>query len=61
MDEAATCDYLGFVFYGRLIAFGSPDKMKKREAKDNLDDLFIYYVEHEALDDPRNLTFKKGG
>ena len=61
MDEAATCDYLGFVFYGRLIAFGSPEDMKEREAKDNLDDLFIYYVEHEASDDPRNHMIKKGG
>jgi len=61
MDEAATCDYLGFIFYGRLIAFGPPDDMKKREAKDNLDDLFIYYVEHEASDDPRNRMIKKGG
>ena len=61
MDEAATCDYLGFVFYGRLIAVGSPEDMKKREGKDNLDDLFIYYVEHEAPDDPRNLMIKKGG
>lgn len=61
MDEAATCDYLGFVFYGRLIAFGSPEDMKKREDKDNLDDLFIYYVEHEAADDPRNRMIKKGG
>ncbi|MFZ3132020.1 MAG: ABC transporter ATP-binding protein [Desulfosporosinus sp.] len=61
MDEADTCDYLGFIFYGRLIAFGSPVDMKNREAKDNLDDLFIYYVEHEASDDPRNLVVKKGG
>jgi len=61
MDEADSCDFLGFVFYGRLIAFGSPEEMKKREAKDNLDDLFIYYVEHEASDDPRNLVIKKGG
>jgi ABC-2 type transport system ATP-binding protein len=61
MDEAATCDFLGFVFYGRLIAFGSPEEMKKREAKDNLDDLFIYYVEHEASDDPRNPAIRKGG
>lgn len=61
MDEAATCDYLGFVFYGRLIAFGPPEEMKNREAKDNLDDLFVYYVEHEAQDDPRNIVIKKGG
>lgn len=61
MDEAATCDYLGFVFYGRLIAFGPPEEMKAREEKDNLDDLFIYYVEHEAVDDPRNRVITKGG
>ncbi|MHB8124982.1 MAG: ABC transporter ATP-binding protein [Desulfitobacteriaceae bacterium] len=61
MDEADTCDYLGFVFYGRLIAFGPPFEMKKREGKDNLDDLFIYYVEHEATDDPRNLVLRKRG
>lgn len=61
MDEAASCDYLGFVFYGRLIAFGTPEEMKTKEAKDNLDDLFIHYVEHEATDDPRNLALKKGG
>lgn len=61
MDEAATCDYLGFVFYGRLIAFGSPDEMREKEAKDSLEDLFIYYVENEALDDPRNQALKKGG
>ena len=61
MDEADSCDFLGFVFYGRLIAFGSPEEMKKREAKINLDDLFIHYVEHEASDDPRTLIVKKGG
>ncbi|MDQ7093157.1 ABC transporter ATP-binding protein [Desulfosporosinus sp. PR] len=61
MDEAASCDYLGFVFYGRLIAFGSPEEMKHREAKESLDDLFIYYVEHEASDDPRNFAVRKGG
>ncbi|MTV48341.1 ATP-binding cassette domain-containing protein [Heliobacillus mobilis] len=54
MDEADTCDYLGFVFYGRLIAFGTPAEMKAKENKANLDDLFIYYVEREAVDDPRN-------
>lgn len=61
MDEAATCDFLGFVFYGRLIAFGSPAGMKERAGMDNLEDLFIYYVEHEAAEDPRNEVLKKGG
>lgn len=54
MDEADTCDYLGFVFHGQLIAFGTPEEMKKREQIDNLDDLFIHYVEQEQNDDPRN-------
>ncbi|MBC9785384.1 ABC transporter ATP-binding protein [Heliobacterium chlorum] len=54
MDEADTCDYLGFVFYGQLIAFGTPAEMKAKENKANLDDLFIHYVEREAADDPRN-------
>lgn len=35
--------------------------MREKEAKDSLDDLFIYYVENEALDDPRNQALKKGG
>ncbi|KLU65116.1 putative ABC transporter ATP-binding protein YbhF [Desulfosporosinus acididurans] len=61
MDEAASCDYLGFVFYGRLIAFGSPEEMKQREGKETLDDLFIYYVEREASEDPRNTKAGSGG
>ncbi len=61
MDEAETCDYLGFVFYGRLIAFGAPAEMKAAEGKANLDDLFIYYVEHQSPDDPRNQNLKKRG
>lgn len=61
MDEAESCDFLGFVFYGRLIAFGTPAEMKERESKGNLDDLFIYYVEHESPEDPRNQKFKKRG
>ncbi|MHB1653646.1 MAG: ABC transporter ATP-binding protein [Desulfitobacteriaceae bacterium] len=61
MDEADSCDYLGFVFYGQLIAFGTPAEMKKQEDKGNLDDLFIYYVEHESLDDPRNQNLDKRG
>ncbi|WP_088227969.1 ABC transporter ATP-binding protein [Desulfosporosinus sp. FKB] len=61
MDEAASCDYLGFVFYGRLIAFGTPEEMKQREGKETLDDLFIYYVEREASEDPRNTKAGSGG
>jgi hypothetical protein len=34
--------------------------MKEKEHKANLDDLFIYYVEREETDDPRNLGLRKG-
>lgn len=61
MDEAERCDYLGFVFYGHLIAFGTPNEMKEREGKRNLDDLFIEYVNREAADDPRILALAKRG
>lgn len=61
MDEADTCDYLGFVFYGRLIAFGTPSEMKEKEGKGNLDDLFVHYVEHESSEDPRNQSVRKRG
>lgn len=61
MDEADSCDYLGFVFYGRLIAFGTPHEMKERESKTNLDDLFIEFVEREVADDPRNQALRKRG
>ena len=59
MDEADTCDYIGFVFNGKLIAFGTPQEMKELEHKKSLDDLFIYYVEQESSDDPRNKHLKK--
>jgi ABC-2 type transport system ATP-binding protein len=61
MDEAEGCDYLGFIFYGKLIAFGIPAEMKERENKVNLDDLFIYYVEQQSPEDPRNLNLRKRG
>lgn len=61
MDEAEGCDYLGFIFYGKLIAFGAPAAMKEREGKANLDDLFIYYVEQESSEDPRNQYLGKRG
>lgn len=61
MDEAETCDYLGFVFYGRLIAFGPPKEMKAQEGQATLDDLFIHYVEREAADDPRNQALRQRG
>lgn len=45
MDEAETCDTLGFIFNGRLLdVTRTEDAIKKAGAK-NLEDVFIKYVE----------------
>ena len=45
MDEAEICDIVGFIFNGRLISFGSPAELIAAEGKENLEDVFIEYVE----------------
>lgn len=47
MDEAAACDRIGFIFYGRLLAVGTPRELMQRLGKDNLDDVFIHFVREE--------------
>ncbi|MCF6095209.1 ABC transporter ATP-binding protein [Microaerobacter geothermalis] len=47
MDEAETCDYIGFIFFGRLLAKGTPQELMKQLGKKNLDDVFIHYVQEE--------------
>lgn len=44
MDEAATCHSIGFIFFGRLLATGTPDELMQRLGKDTLDDVFIQFV-----------------
>ncbi|GLC29623.1 ABC transporter ATP-binding protein [Clostridium omnivorum] len=45
MDEASSCDLLGFIFNGKLIAIDTPEKLIKNEKVNNLEDVFIKYVE----------------
>lgn len=46
MDEAESCDIVGFIFNGKLINdFESPQELIKRENAKNLEDIFISYVE----------------
>ncbi len=45
MDEAESCDYVGFIFYGKLLAVGTPLELMKDLNKNNLDDVFIHYVQ----------------
>jgi len=43
MDEAEKCDGLGMIRDGRLIASGSPEKLKKAASSDTLEEAFLFY------------------
>lgn len=46
MDEAESCDIVGFIFNGRLITdFAAPKDIIQMENANNLEDVFISYVE----------------
>ena len=45
MDEAASCDLLAFIFDSKIMALGTPKDLIEAEQVDNLEDVFIRYVE----------------
>lgn len=45
MDEAESCDTVGFIFNGKIINTGSPPDLIRKENAGNLEDVFIKYVE----------------
>ncbi|MGD8190243.1 ABC transporter ATP-binding protein [Brevibacillus ginsengisoli] len=45
MDEATTCDSIGFIFYGNLLIEGSPQQLIEQMGVTNLEDVFIRLVE----------------
>lgn len=45
MDEASSCDLLAFIFNSKLMAVGTPKDLINDEQVDNLEDVFIRYVE----------------
>ncbi len=45
MDEAESCDEVSFVFDGKILAEGTPLELMNENMKDNLEDVFIQYVE----------------
>jgi len=45
MDEAQSCDIVGFIMNGRLLGINTPEKFMESEGADNLEDVFIAYVE----------------
>lgn len=48
MDEASSCDNLCFIFNGKIMAEGSPKELIKNENAENLEDVFIKYVERST-------------
>ncbi|MCM3144178.1 ABC transporter ATP-binding protein [Brevibacillus sp. MER 51] len=47
MDEAQTCDWIGFIFFGNLLAEGTPQELIDRMGAGNLEDVFIELVRQE--------------
>lgn len=47
MDEAQTCDWIGFIFFGDLLAEGTPRELIDQRGGGNLEDVFIDLVKRE--------------
>ena len=47
MDEALTCDEIGFMYSGELLVDGTPQSIMDEYEVDNLDKLFVKLVEQE--------------
>lgn len=64
MDEAESCDAVGFIFKGELLTVDTPENLKSTENAKTLEDVFIKYVEKltgESIDTSfKNLKFIKG-
>lgn len=64
MDEAESCDTVGFIFNGEILTVDTPEELKTKENADTLEDVFIKYVEEltgEAIDSSfKKLKFIKG-
>ncbi|GEN34940.1 ABC transporter ATP-binding protein [Aneurinibacillus danicus] len=47
MDEAETCDFIYFIFFGKLLISGTPLELKEQAKAATLDDVFIGLVESQ--------------
>jgi ABC-2 type transport system ATP-binding protein len=47
MDEAQTCDWIGFIFFGDLLAQGTPQELIQELGVSNLEEVFIVLVQQE--------------
>ncbi|MTI67814.1 MAG: ABC transporter ATP-binding protein [Firmicutes bacterium] len=48
MDEAESCDEIAFIFGGKILTQGTPNKLIKQKKGKNLEDVFISYVEEQT-------------
>lgn len=48
MDEAESCDIIGFIFNGKILAMDTPQNLIAKENAVNLEDVFIKYVEEQT-------------
>lgn len=48
MDEAESCDIIGFIFNGKILAMDTPQNLIAKENASNLEDVFIKYVEEQT-------------
>jgi len=64
MDEAESCDAVGFIFKGELLTVDTPENLKSDENVKTLEDVFIKYVEKitgESIDTSfKSIKFIKG-
>ena len=58
MDEAESCDLVGFIFNGHIINIAPPQELIRQENARNLEDIFISYVER-ITDKKVSSTFKE--
>ncbi|MFZ5966614.1 MAG: ABC transporter ATP-binding protein [Bacillota bacterium] len=45
MDEAESCDILGFIYRGKLITLGTVEEIKKEDPEKSIEEIFISLVE----------------
>lgn len=45
MDEAQSCDLIGFIFNGKMMSIGTPKQLIDGHQANNLEDVFIHFVE----------------
>lgn len=48
MDEAQSCDIVGFILNGRLMGVDTPEGFRRKEGLPTLEDVFIHYVERQT-------------